>query len=181
MKIKKAKNLGFCFGVRRAIQLVEQAAAEHGPIDSLGSVVHNPQVVERLAAKNVQVIDGVEQAGNGTVAITAHGAGPQIADEAAARGLRLVDATCPIVRKSQKVAQRLQEAGFQVIIYGDQAHPEVRAVLAWTNGHGCALEDPEAPLATRRRKVALPSPRPPEARRPSRPSWPGSSLSTLTA
>jgi 4-hydroxy-3-methylbut-2-enyl diphosphate reductase len=69
-----------------------------------------------------------------------------------------VDATCPIVRKSQKVAQRLQEAGFQVIIYGDQAHPEVRAILAWTNGHGCALEDPEAPLATRRRKVALPLP-----------------------
>jgi 4-hydroxy-3-methylbut-2-enyl diphosphate reductase len=155
MKIKKAKALGFCFGVRRAIQVVEKAAAEHGPIDSLGSVVHNPQVVDRLGAKNIQVVKGLEEARNGTVAITAHGAGPQVMEEATGRGLRLVDATCPIVRKSQKVVQRLQEAGFQVIIYGDEAHPEVRGVLAWSDGSGLAMQDPEVPLDIRRHKVAL--------------------------
>jgi len=155
MKIKKAKALGFCFGVRRAIQVVERAAAEHGPIDSLGSVVHNPQVVDRLAAKNIQVVKGLEQARNGTIAITAHGAGPQVVEEAAGRGLRVVDATCPIVRKSQKVVERLQDAGFQVIIYGDEAHPEVRGVLAWTDGSGFAMQDPEAPLDICRHKVAL--------------------------
>jgi (E)-4-hydroxy-3-methyl-but-2-enyl pyrophosphate reductase len=155
MRIKKAKALGFCFGVRRAIQVVERAAAEHGPIDSLGSVVHNPQVVGRLAAKNIRVVQALEETRNGTIAITAHGAGPQVAEQAAARGLRLIDATCPIVRKSQKVVERLQEAGFLVLIYGDESHPEVRGVLAWTNGSGLAMQDPEAPLKTRRHKVAL--------------------------
>jgi len=155
MRIKKAKALGFCFGVRRAIEVVERAAQEHGPIDSLGSVVHNPQVVDGLAAKGIQVVKGLEEARNGTVAITAHGAGPRVMEAAAARGLRLVDATCPIVRKSQKVVQRLQEAGFQVIVYGDESHPEVRGVLAWTNGSGFATQDPQAPLNIRRHKVAL--------------------------
>ncbi len=155
MRIEKARALGFCFGVRRAIEVVERAAEEHGPIDSLGSVVHNPQVVDRLAAKSIQVVNGLEEARNGTVAITAHGAGPQVVEEAAARGLRLVDATCPIVRKSQKVVQRLQEAGFQVIVYGDEAHPEVRGVLAWTKGSGFAIQDPQALLNIRRHKVAL--------------------------
>ncbi len=155
MKIKKAKALGFCFGVRRAIEVVEREAEKYGPIGSLGSVVHNPHVASRLAARGVSVVDDLEQAPDRTVAITAHGAGPQVADEAAARGLRLVDATCPIVRKGQKIAQRLREAGFQVIIYGDENHPEVRAILAWTNGSGIALEDPEKLQEIPRRKVAL--------------------------
>jgi len=155
MKIKKAKALGFCFGVRRAIEVVERGAEEYGPIDSLGSIVHNPEVVKRLAARGVDVVNGLEHVRNATVAITAHGAKPEVMQEAAARGLRLVDATCPIVRKLQKMAQRLQADGFQVLIYGDEDHPEVRAVLAWTNGDGSALHDPEAPLAIHRRKVAL--------------------------
>jgi 4-hydroxy-3-methylbut-2-enyl diphosphate reductase len=155
MKIKKAKALGFCFGVRRAIEVVERGAEEYGPIDSLGSIVHNPEVVKRLATKGVDVVNGLEDVRNATVAITAHGARPEVMQEAAARGLRLVDATCPIVRKLQKVVQRLQADGFQVLIYGDEDHPEVRAVLASTNGAGSALQDPESPLAIHRRRVAL--------------------------
>jgi len=155
MKIKKAKALGFCFGVRRAIEVVERGAEEYGPIDSLGSIVHNPEVVKRLAAKGVDVVNGLEHVRNATVAITAHGARPEVMQEAAARGLCVIDATCPIVRKLQKMAQRLEADGFQVLIYGDKDHPEVRAVLAWTNGDGSALQDPEAPVAIRQRKVAL--------------------------
>ncbi|MGQ9572914.1 MAG: 4-hydroxy-3-methylbut-2-enyl diphosphate reductase [Dehalococcoidia bacterium] len=155
MKIKKARALGFCFGVRRAIEVVERGVEEYGPIDSLGSIVHNPEVVKRLAAKGINVVNGLEHVRTPTVAITAHGARPEVMQEAAARGLRLVDATCPIVRKLQKMAQRLQDGGFQVLIYGDEDHPEVRAVLAWTNGDGSALPDPEAPLKIQRRKVAL--------------------------
>jgi 4-hydroxy-3-methylbut-2-enyl diphosphate reductase len=155
MKIKKARALGFCFGVRRAIEIVERGVEEYGPIDSLGSIVHNPEVVKRLSAKGVDVVNGLAHARNATVAITAHGARPEVMQEAAARGLRLIDATCPIVRKLQKMAQRLQTDGFQVLIYGDEDHPEVRAVLASTNGDGSALQDPEAPLEIHRRKVAL--------------------------
>ncbi len=155
MRINKAKALGFCFGVRRAIEVVERGVEKYGPIDSLGSVVHNPQVVNRLAARGVSVVEGLEQVQHQTVAITAHGADPLVAREAAARGLRLVDATCPIVRKGQKMAQRLRAAGFQVVIYGDENHPEVRAILAWTDGGGIALQDPEELQRLPRRKVAL--------------------------
>lgn len=154
MRIKRARALGFCFGVRRAIEIVDKAA-EGRPIDSLGSVVHNPVVVERLRQKGVRVVSGLAEATSGTVAVTAHGRGPEIVDQASERGLRLIDATCPIVRKAQKVAQRLRSDGFQVIIYGEEDHPEVRGVLAWTRGEGIAILDPEAQVEIPRRKVAL--------------------------
>lgn len=155
MRIKKARALGFCFGVRRAIKAVEESAGRYGRIDSLGSVVHNPVVVERLREKGVWVVSGLEEVEAETVAVTAHGRGPEITTQAAKRGLRLIDATCPIVRKSQKAAQKLCAAGFQVIIYGEEEHPEVRGVLAWTKGKGVAILDPEAEVEIPRRKVAL--------------------------
>lgn len=155
MKIKRATALGFCFGVRRAIEVVEKGAHEYGPIDSLGSVVHNPVVVDRLKGRGVQVVQGLEDVRSGTIAVTAHGRGPEIVREAAERGLRLIDATCPIVRKSQKAAQALCDSGFKVIIYGEEGHPEVRGVLSWTKGQGIAVLDPEAAVEIPRRKVAL--------------------------
>ena len=155
MRIKRARALGFCFGVRRAIEVVEQGAEEYGPIDSLGSVVHNPVVVDNLTGKGVRVVQGLDEVGSGTVAVTAHGRGPEIVEETAARGLRLIDATCPIVRKSQKAAQKLCESGFRVIIYGEEDHPEVRGVLSWTHGKGVAILNPEAEIDIPRRKVAL--------------------------
>ncbi len=155
MRIKKAKALGFCFGVRRAIEVVSEGAEKLGSIDSLGSVVHNPVVVEKLSDKGVKVVSGLDDVRSGTVAVTAHGRGPEIVEQASTRDLRLIDATCPIVRKSQKAAQRLCNAGFSVIVYGEEDHPEVRGVLAWTKGKGIAILDPEAETSIPRRKVAL--------------------------
>lgn len=155
VRILKAKALGFCFGVRAAIDVVEESAQKYGPIASLGSVVHNPVVVERLAQQGINVVKAMEEAKTPTVAITAHGAGPQVYQEAEARGLQMIDATCPIVRKSQKAAARLVEDGFQVIIYGDGNHPEVRGVMSWTEGKGIAIADPAAEVPIPRRKVAL--------------------------
>jgi 4-hydroxy-3-methylbut-2-enyl diphosphate reductase len=155
MRIVRAKALGFCFGVRRAIDIVAEAAEQRGPIDSLGSIVHNPVVVEGLAARGVRVVDGLPNAEAGTVAVTAHGRGPEIGQEAAEAGLGLIDATCPIVRKSQKAARALCDEGFRLIIYGEEDHPEVRGVLAWTEGKGTAILDPEADVDIPRRKVAL--------------------------
>jgi 4-hydroxy-3-methylbut-2-enyl diphosphate reductase len=155
MRIVRARALGFCFGVRRAIDLVADAAEERGQIDSLGSIVHNPVVVEGLAAKGVHVVDGLPSVEAGTVAVTAHGRGPEIVREAEERGLGLIDATCPIVRKSQKAARALVDEGFRLIIYGEEDHPEVRGVLAWTEGKGIAVLDPEAEVEIPRRKVAL--------------------------
>ncbi len=155
MRIVKAKALGFCFGVRRAIDAVAEEAKARGTIDSLGSIVHNPVVVDDLTAKGVKVVGRLEDVSSRTVAVTAHGRGPEIAEQAAARGLDLIDATCPIVRKSQKAAQSLCGEGFRVIIYGEEDHPEVRGVLAWTGGKGTAILDPEAEIDIPRRKVAL--------------------------
>src|SRR3990172_8102865 len=155
MRIVRAKALGFCFGVRRAIDIVAEAAGERGQIDSLGSIVHNPVVVDGLAARGVRVVGGLDDVESGTVAVTAHGRGPEIAGEAAEGGLGLIDATCPIVRKSQRAARALCDDGFKVIIYGEENHPEVRGVLAWMDGSGTAVLDPEAEIDIPRRKVAL--------------------------
>ena len=155
MRIKKAQALGFCFGVRRAIDAVAEEAEQAGRVDSLGSLVHNPVVVDKLSEKGVRVVSGLDEVEGGTVAVTAHGRGPEIAGQAAQRGLRLIDATCPIVRKSQKAAQKLCDSGFKVIIYGEEDHPEVRGVLSWTQGKGVAILDPEDEIDIPRRKVAL--------------------------
>lgn len=155
MRIVRARALGFCFGVRRAIEVVAEATERRGRIDSLGSIVHNPVVMEGLAAKGVRVVQGLDDVNSDTVAVTAHGRGPEITEEVAQRGWALVDATCPIVRKSQRAAQALCHEGFRVIVYGEENHPEVRGVLAWTDGNGTAILDPEADIDVPRRKVAL--------------------------
>jgi (E)-4-hydroxy-3-methyl-but-2-enyl pyrophosphate reductase len=155
IEIKLATSLGFCFGVRRAIEMVEDAAGERGRIDSLGSIVHNPVVAERLDAQGVGIVQGFADVAAKSVAITAHGAGPEVYRKAEGAGLELVDTTCPIVARAQRAARRLVNSGFKVIIYGDAAHPEVRGVLAWTRGRGVVLATATDPVDIPRRKVAL--------------------------
>jgi (E)-4-hydroxy-3-methyl-but-2-enyl pyrophosphate reductase len=139
MEILLAEDMGFCWGVRRAIDIIEEAAAEKGEITSLGPIVHNPQVVRDLEEKGVcftsEPLDGT----TGTVAITAHGVGPQMLEEARARSSEVVDATCPIVTRSQRWAKKMADAGFTVIVFGDPKHREVEGVLAWTGGNAIAL------------------------------------------
>ncbi|MBI2917651.1 MAG: 4-hydroxy-3-methylbut-2-enyl diphosphate reductase [Chloroflexi bacterium] len=140
MEVLLAKEMGFCFGVKRAVRLLEEAARD-GPVDSLGSVVHNPQVVARLQERGVRVVASPEEVRAPTVAIPSHGAGPGVADRLA-EGRRVVDTTCPIVRRAQQAAARLREEGFYVVVFGESDHPEVRAVLAWAQGQGLATTDP---------------------------------------
>lgn len=155
LEIKLATSLGFCFGVRRAIEMVEDAADQKGRIDSLGSIVHNPVVAERLNERGVGIVRGFQDVAATNVAITAHGAGPEVYRTASREGLDLVDTTCPIVARAQRAARRLVNGGFKVIIYGDENHPEVRGVLAWTKGKGIVLADASEPVEIPRRKVAL--------------------------
>jgi 4-hydroxy-3-methylbut-2-enyl diphosphate reductase len=137
MEVKLAREYGFCFGVRRAIDLMETTAAR-GPVDSFGPVVHNPQVVQKLSGKGVTVIDNLQDVRSRQVAITAHGVGPDIITEMQQRGLEVVDATCPIVSISQNNARRLIDAGYFVVIYGDANHREVKGVLGWCRGRAIA-------------------------------------------
>lgn len=133
-RVVVARELGYCWGVRRALEIVEAAAGVAGPIAPIGDVIHNPQVVDRLREKGVVGAASVDQAverGFRRVAITAHGMGPHLAGEAASAGLELIDTTCPLVTKVQRLAQKLVRQGYFLVVYGDGYHPEVRSVIGW--------------------------------------------------
>ena len=142
MEILLAKDMGFCWGVRRAIDIMEKAADERGEIISVGPIVHNPQVVEDLKGRGVRV--GVRPEDDSRpVAITAHGVGPEVLEEVRATGAEVIDGTCPIVTRSQRWARRMAESGFTVLVFGDPEHREVRGVLGWAGKYGVAVRDGE--------------------------------------
>lgn len=139
MEILLANEMGFCFGVRRAVEMMEDATDRTGEIDSLGSVVHNPQVVAQLKEKGLDVITSLEQVADRPVAITAHGVSKSVVRELEDRGVSVLDTTCPIVTRSQQWAKRLTEEGFAVIVFGDPNHKETRGVLGWAEGNVYAI------------------------------------------
>ncbi|MFO7270987.1 4-hydroxy-3-methylbut-2-enyl diphosphate reductase [Sphaerobacter thermophilus] len=133
-RIVMAEELGYCWGVRRALEIITEAGDPNNPVATIGDVIHNPQVVQRLKARGVDTAESVEEAaqrGFRRVAITAHGAGPERARLAAEHGLELIDTTCPLVTKVQRLGQKLVRQGYFLVVYGDSFHPEVRGVLAW--------------------------------------------------
>lgn len=144
MDVLRAGDMGFCFGVRRAVEMTEKAVAELGQMTSLGSIVHNQQVVDRLRELGVRVIESPGEAEGSPVAITSHGVAPQVLAEIKRLGVKIVDTTCPIVARSQQWAKRLSKDGFTVLIFGDPEHREVRAVLGWAAGKGIAVRNEEA-------------------------------------
>ena len=141
MRIKKARGIGFCPGVKRAIDILEKVAHEHGKVETLGAVVHNPQVLQRLAEMGVRTAKDVDDIQGDTVAISSHGVSPQLEEELQARHIDIINTTCPFVHRAQVAAQRFGKAGFFVIIYGDIDHPEVKGILGWASGKGVATLD----------------------------------------
>ena len=141
LKIEKAAGIGFCFGVRRAVDILEKVARERGGVETLGAVVHNQQVLRRLAGMGVRLAQSVDDIQGDTVAIGAHGVNPQLEDELRARHINIINTTCPFVHRAQIAARRLAKSGFFVIIYGDAEHAEVRGVLGWADGKGGAALD----------------------------------------
>ena len=141
MKIEKTREIGFCFGVKRAIDILEKVARERGGVETLGAVVHNQQVLQRLAEIGVRVAQGVDDIRGDVVAVSSHGVAPSIEDEIQARHIDIVDTTCPFVHRLQTAARRLTENGFFIIVYGDADHTEVKGVLGWADGRGLATMD----------------------------------------
>lgn len=144
MEIKLAKEMGFCFGVRKAIELVEKQAQQNidTKITTYGALVHNPIVVNRMENLGVGVVDrgDMGQVG-GTIAFTAHGVAPQLIEEARERGLEVLDATCPLVTLIQQSAKEMVDQGYKVIVYGDRNHPEVKGILGWAGKDTIATMD----------------------------------------
>lgn len=130
-----ADEMGYCWGVRRAIDIITKAGSTNQPVATIGDVIHNPQIVERLKSQGIDTAESVGDAlGRGfhRVAITAHGAGPERAEDAKTRGLELIDTTCPLVTKVQRLGQKLVRQGYYLVVYGDGFHPEVRGIIGWS-------------------------------------------------
>ena len=145
MDIKLADNCGFCFGVKRAVSMALEAAdKEHHKTVTLGPIIHNPQVVGKLVDKGVGHVDSVDQVDSGTMIIRSHGVGPEVYQEAQAKDLEIIDATCPHVKKAQQDAKSIIEDGRTLIILGEKNHPEVKSINLWAGNHGIILEDEES-------------------------------------
>lgn len=140
MEILLAKDMGFCWGVRRAIDIMEKAAQDHGEIISVGPIVHNPQVVSELESLGIRT-DVRPEDDSHPVAITAHGVGPDVLNEVRTTGAEVIDGTCPIVTRSQRWAKKMADAGFGVLVFGDPNHREVRGVLGWAGDKAIAVRD----------------------------------------
>ena len=143
MEVILADYLGFCYGVKRAIHMA-RSSAQPGPARTLGPIIHNPQMVSRLAAEGVEAVNSLADAPeDGTVIIRSHGVGPQVYEEAKERDLQMVDATCPHVKKAQMAAHQLSQDGFSVVIVGEKKHPEVKSIFEWSGRNALVVETEE--------------------------------------
>ena len=132
-------------GVRRAVQIMQDEATPERPVHSVGEIVHNPYVVQRLSDGGVRQLPGPDEVDGdvgaliaselptGRVAITAHGVGARVMEDLEATGLEIVDTTCPIVTRAQRYAQKFIRDGYHVLVLGDPGHKEVRGIMGWTD------------------------------------------------
>lgn len=142
MKVKLAQYAGACYGVERALTLTSEAAEGSSEVHTLGPLIHNPQVVSELAAQGISEVEKVEDAPEGVLVIRSHGVTPQVLKAAYDKGLTVVDATCPYVKKAQKAATQLREQGYEVLIVGEKGHPEVEAIDAYAGSESLVIQDP---------------------------------------
>lgn len=133
MKVLVAQKRGFCFGVEDAIEMAENTVDKKNPgtVYSLGPVIHNNQVVDRLKSDGLCVVDGMDEVDSGTVLIRSHGVPPGVVDDLKERGLDVVDATCVLVTRAQNIVKQLHEEGYRVVMIGDANHPEVKGVIGY--------------------------------------------------
>ena len=148
MQIKLAEGIGFCLGVRRAVDIVERVAAERGNVETLGAIVHNQPVLRKLAKKGVSVVKDIADVKGKLVITSSHGVSPEVAEDIKKKEIEPIDTTCPFVKRAQITAERFAKDGFFTIVYGDAAHPEVKGILGRTNGKGIATTDVESLLKT---------------------------------
>ncbi|WP_258359294.1 bifunctional 4-hydroxy-3-methylbut-2-enyl diphosphate reductase/30S ribosomal protein S1 [Moorella sulfitireducens (nom. illeg.)] len=155
MEVIVAEYAGFCFGVTRAVKLAREAPK---PIASLGALIHNRQVVEQLAREGVQPVEALDNVDCGRVLIRSHGVTPDLLAVAREKGLEVIDATCPYVARAQSMAAKMAGEGYQVVIVGDPAHPEVKGLLGWAGPGAVVVPDKEAaahlPFHPRRAVIA---------------------------
>ena len=135
MEVILAKSAGFCFGVKRAVEQVYEQTKGEAPIYTFGPIIHNEEVVRDLEEKGVRVMEDVDEIGklqNGTLIIRSHGVAEDVYQALSQSGLKIVDATCPFVKRIHNIVAKESEAGAQIVIIGDKGHPEVEGIRGWS-------------------------------------------------
>ena len=162
MEVILAKSAGFCFGVRRAVDTVYEKIKEGKPIYTYGPIIHNEEVVRDLEERGIVVINDIaELTGRpvGSVIIRAHGVEKGVCDRMEEHGFSIVDATCPFVLKIHRLVERYSKEGYQIVIVGNEAHPEVKGIKSWSSAEHTRViatrEDAERYCADRDRKVCI--------------------------
>ena len=144
MQVLIADEYGFCFGVERAVEMVEEALSEGDTVRTLGPLIHNDQEMERLATHGVSTISKPVQIQRGeTAVIRAHGVTPQVEAELREKASKVVDATCPFVTKVQKLAARAAAQDRHVVVVGNPEHPEMIGVFGYAPEHSFIVRDAE--------------------------------------
>ncbi|HJD42312.1 MAG TPA: 4-hydroxy-3-methylbut-2-enyl diphosphate reductase [Candidatus Mediterraneibacter quadrami] len=145
MKVIKAKTAGFCFGVKRAVDTVyEQVNTCGGPIYTYGPIIHNEEVVKDLESRGVSVIrseEELEGITEGTVIIRSHGVEKRICDKLRGKGIRIVDATCPFVKKIHNIVEKESAEGKYILIIGNPDHPEVAGIRGWAGSDVSVIQN----------------------------------------
>ena len=139
MRVVRARNAGACYGVQRALDMALAAVEGGGAASTLGPLIHNPQVVADLAARGVRAVEHVEDVHAGSIVIRSHGVTPAVRRAAEARGLPVVDATCPHVARAQKAAAQLGKRLGRVVVVGEAGHPEVEGLVACAREAGAEV------------------------------------------
>ena len=162
MNVILAKNAGFCFGVKRAVDTVYEQLGADQPIYTFGPIIHNEEVVRDLKERGVTVINDIEeleQKPPGTVVIRAHGVEKGVCEEIKRRGFSIIDATCPFVLKIHRLVERYSGEGCQIVIVGNEDHPEVKGIRSWSDAARTQViasrEDALAFTADRGKKVCI--------------------------
>ena len=141
MEITVAAHCGFCYGVKRAVEMARQATADHVQGGTLGPLIHNPQLIGELASQGIACRESLAEFAPGeTVIIRSHGVGPEIYAQAEKMGLQIMDATCPNVRLAQKKAAQAAADGYFPVIVGEKNHPEVKSILKWAGKNAICVE-----------------------------------------
>lgn len=141
MRINLAKSAGFCFGVKRALDIALQTSLKGKPVYMLGDIVHNEDVVKRIEASGIKKIKRLIQGKNRILLIRAHGAAIRIIREAKQLGYTIVDATCPMVKEIHRIAVRMADKGYQIIIIGDKRHAEVQGIAGQLQRKAVIIDD----------------------------------------
>ncbi len=154
MKVITAKGAGFCFGVKRAVDIAFDAAKKGRGVFTLGPIIHNPQVIARLSAEGVRPTDDVDQEEIHTLIIRTHGVPVEVSKHLAQKGYEVIDATCPFVKKAQQYAKMLKDEGYQVVIIGDEKHPEVKGLMSYAGEDRIVVKGGD-PLPSLKSKVGV--------------------------